>query len=210
MGLTQRAMPVRADNWSPADPIFDNIIRRCVRDVEGAEAGETSSEFMAGAIVLALIAVVLLVATQSAQAAIIVPALLAGAGLCYVATRPGGAGKRDRTGALAVIGGPGRLPATYLVHPDAWQAGLAEHLAKVPESQLQACAQLCRQFPGTVDDLLGFTGTIAARIAAHQRPADTVERRTRELVRIGRPLLEEHLVRNPPLGVSGGKGTKKR
>jgi hypothetical protein len=208
MGQTQRPMPVRSDRWRPEDPVLDAIIRRCISNAESLQASESSSEFMAGAVVLALLAGVLLVALKSVQAAIIVPALLAAAGLGYVLTKAPGA-QPERHDALAVMGGPGRLPAGYLVHEQAWEAGVGQHVAKVPESQLRACAELCRQFPGTVDDLLGFTGTIASHIALGNHPAATVERRTRELVRIAEPILREHLVRNPMLPVAAG-GTKKK
>jgi hypothetical protein len=118
-------------------------------------------------------------------------------------------GPRHRT--LAVVGGAGRLPAGYLVHEDAWEAGMAEHVAYIPESQLQASVQLCASFPGTVDDLLIFTGTIAAQVPApgpHATPAD-VERRTRDLVRVGAPILRDYIVNNPASPPDAkGKGKK--
>ena len=200
MGHTKRPMPVRTDQWQPQDHVLDTIIRRRIAEAESDEAGSGSSTIMGGVMVLAVLGVLILVAAGSASAAILVPAALGGAGLLYtvVKTVPAERGPRHTT--LAVVGGAGRLPAGYLVHEDAWEAGMAEHVAYIPESQLQAAVQLCRSFPGTVDDLLVFTGSIAAHVPApgpHATPAD-VERRTRDLVRIGAPILRDYLTNNPP------------
>jgi hypothetical protein len=114
---------------------------------------------------------------------------------------------------LAPIGGPGKLPAGYLVHPRAWQAGLAEYVAYLPESQLKACAEMCRAFPGSVDDLVIFTGTIAAQfpVTRNLTPHD-VDRRARELAHVGMPILRDFNERYPaaPVSAGGGKGKKKK
>lgn len=211
MGQVQRTMPVRADRWRPDDPIFDSIVRRCLRNAEQDEAGSNNGELMAGAMVLVLVFVVIMVAAKSVQAAIIVPALVAGGGLLYLALKSGPA-KPDRRYALSVVGGPGRLPAGYLVSADAWQAGLAEHVRTVPESQLQAAAEMCDKFQGCVDDLLAFTASLAAHVTAARNGKGgplTVERRVFELVRIGQPILAEHNMKYPPTPVAAGKGKKK-
>lgn len=205
MGQITRPMPVRADLWQPEDRILDNVIRRCVADAEHAEDSGGSREFMAGAMVLTVLALLILVAAHSMQAAIIVPGVLAVAGVLYVLATAG-PGQRDRSTALLPVGGAGRLPAGYLVHPDAWDAGMAEHVAYVPESQLQAAAELSRTFPGTVDDLLGFTASIAAQLpVARLNSVRDVEKRTRELVRVGAPILHKHALSAAPAPVTGGR-----
>jgi hypothetical protein len=192
MGQTNRPMPVRADHWRPEDRVLDTIIRRCAADADSAEDGAGSSTYMAGGMVVAVLAVLILIGSGSAQAAIIIPGVLALLGVFYVLSTAGPA-EADRSNALREVGGAGGLPAGYLVHPDAWAAGMAEHVAYTPESQLQAAVQLSRNFPGTVDDLLGFTATIAAQLppTRHATAAD-VEKRTKELVRVGAPILRNH------------------
>jgi len=214
MGHIKRPLPVRDDLWQPQDQVLEEVIRRQIAEAEADEAAAGSSTIMGGVLVLAVLGVLILVAAGSASAAILVPVLLGGAGMIYMVTKaaPPDRGARHRT--LAVVGGAGRLPAGYLVHADAWEAGMAEHVAYVPESQLRAAVQMCRSFPGSVDDLLSFTATIAAHVPAsapHATPAD-VERRTRDLVRIGAPVLRDYLVANPPEPVSSTrkKGRKGR
>lgn len=212
MGPTTRPMPVRSDKWQPYDHILDAIIRRRIAEAESDEARSGSSTIMGGVMVLAVLAVLIMVAAGSAVAAILVTVLLGGAGLLYTVLKTAPAERGPRHATLAVVGGAGRLPAGYLVHEDAWDAGMAEHVAYIPESQLQAAVQLCRSFPGTVDDLLVFTGSIAAQVptgSQHTTPAD-VERRTRELVRVGAPILRDYLTNNPPPEPTSGKGKKKR
>ena len=207
MAQTTRSMPVRTDDWRPDDEIIDGIIRRCVAEAEDAEARDGTREYMAGALILAVLAVVIIGATGSVPAAVVVTGLIAAGGACYMlsATRPAPA---ERKASLAAIGGPGRLPAGYLVHPAAWEAGMADHVAHVPESQLRAAAELCHAYPGTVDDLLIFTGNLAIHVPA-TRPAGAadVERRAHALVRLGLPVLREHAARTPvPAGATGKKG----
>lgn len=200
MGPTKRPMPVRADHWQPHDDILDTIISRRIAEAESEEAGESSSTIMGGLMVLAVLGVLIMVAAGSARAAIIVPLLVGGVGLLYMVVKAVPVERGSRTAALAIVGGAGRLPAGYLVHAGAWEAGMAEHVAYIPESQLQAAVQLCRSFPGSVDDLLVFTGSIAVHVPApgpHASPAD-VERRTRDLVRIGAPILRDYIANNPP------------
>jgi hypothetical protein len=210
MGHPKRAMPVRADSWQPADPIIDSIIHRCLDEAESVEGSAGSSTLMGGAAVLAVLGVAIAAFAGSATAALTVPLLIGGAGLAYMVLKAvPERGPRHAT--LAVVGGPGRLPAGYLVHTDAWAAGMAEYLAYLPESQLQAAVQMCRDFPGTVDNLLSFTASIAAQVpaATHAGPAD-VERRTKDLVKVGAPVLREFLAQNPPkaLPAGGKKGRK--
>jgi hypothetical protein len=206
MGQTRRPMPVRADLWQPRDPIIDSIIRRCLDKAESAEGSAGGSTMMGGGLVLAVLGVAVVSFAGPASAAILLPLLLGAAGLGYMVLRAT-PDRGPRHAALAPVGGPGRLPAGYLVHPDAWEAGTAEYVAYLPESQLRAAAQLCRTFPGTVDDLLSFTASIATHVpaTAHATPAD-VERRTRDLVKVGAPVLRDFLAAHPPQPLpAGGK-----
>jgi hypothetical protein len=211
MAQTTRDMPVRADGWRPTDPVLEAVIKRCVADAEAGAARDGVREYMAGAMILVVLAVVLLVAGQPATVAVLVPAALFAAGAVYMVSKAKPAPVR-RSRALAPMGGPGRLPAGYLVHPGAWSAGMAEHVAYIPESQLRAAAAMCAAFPGSVDDLLQFTGTIAAQFPPpkhHLSPAD-VEHRTRDLVRVGLPVIKDFNEKYPPAALesSDKKGKK--
>jgi hypothetical protein len=212
MGQSKRPLPVREDLWQPNDQILDTIIRRCLTEAESEEGSEGGSTIMGGAIMLAVLGVAILALSGNVQAAIAIPLVL-GAGLIgyMVLKAPADDGPRHAT--LAVVGGPGRLPAGYLVHTDAWAAGMAEHVAYLPESQLQASVRMCRDFPGTVDDLILFTGSIAVHVPAvpHATPAD-VERRAADLVKVGGPILKDYLAAHPPqpLPSPGGKKGKKK
>jgi hypothetical protein len=169
---------------------------------------------MAGAMILVVLAVVLLMAGQSASVALVVPGLLFGVGALYMMTKSTPAAV-ERGKALDPMGGPGRLPAGYLVHPGAWSAGMAEHVAYIPESQLRAAADMCRSFPGSVDDLLVFTGTIAAQfpLPKHHLTPDDVAHRSRNLVRVGMPVIQNFNEKYPPAppepAGTGKKGKKK-
>jgi hypothetical protein len=203
-------MPVRQDLWQPVDPILDGIIRRCLDEAESDESSEGGSTLMGGALVLVMLGVMILALGGPVQAAIGIPLVLGGAGFLYLINNSS-TDRGARHATLAVVGGPGRLPAGYLVHQGAWEAGMAEYVAYLPESQLQASVQMCRTFPGTVDDLILFTGQIAIHVPAmqHATPAD-VARRTKDLVKVGAPILREYLTNNPPPALpAGGKPKKK-
>lgn len=213
MGHSKRPLPVREDLWQPHDDILDTIIHRCLTEAESEEGSEGGSTIMGGAIMIAVLGVVILGLSGNATAAIGIPLLLGGAMMGYMILKaPNDDGPRNAT--LAAVGGPGRLPAGYLVHAEAWLAGMAEHVAYLPESQLQASVQMCRDFPGTVDDLIQFTGSIAIHVPAmqHATPAD-VERRARDLVKVGAPILKDYLTAHPPRplpSAEGKKGKKKK
>jgi hypothetical protein len=206
--MPQRTMPARRDNWRPVDRIYDGILERCVADAEAGERRDGTSELMAGAVVLGVLAVAIMAFSRSAQAAIFICGVLAAALFCFVvgsARHENG----DRRTALLHFGGPGRMPAGYLVHPTAWKAGMAEHVAHIPESQLTAAAELCHMFPGTVDDLITYVGNIAIHrpLLPNATPTD-VERRAKELVRVGRPILTEYAKTAPALPTPGEPGKK--
>ncbi|MFF5296156.1 hypothetical protein [Paractinoplanes globisporus] len=213
MAQTTREMPVRADGWRPTDPVLEAIIKRCIADAEAGASRDGVREYMAGAMILIVLAVLMLLAGQSATVAILIPAALFAAGALYMISKAKPV-PVQRAKALAPMGGPGRLPAGYLVHPGAWNAGMAEHVAFLPESQLQAAAGMCATFPGSVDDLLIFTGTIAAQFPQpkHHLTPDDVAHRTRDLVRVGLPVIREFNQKYPPPAPDAGgkKGKKKK
>jgi hypothetical protein len=210
--MPQRTMPVRDDHWKPVDRIYDGILDRSLAEAEDVERRDGTPELMAGAVVLAVLAVVIIVVAKSAAAAILICGILA-AGLFWYVVIGARHEKGDRSEALWRFGGPGRLPAGYLVHPSAWRAGLGDHVAHLPESQLKAAARMCHLFPGTVDDLIVFVGNIAIHVPpVHHGVAVDVDQRAKELIRIGLPILQEHAKTAPPLPVpgDGGKGGKKK
>jgi hypothetical protein len=212
MATTTRELPVRGDGWRPTDLTFEGIIKRRLEDVEADASRDGTREYMAGAMILVVLAVLILVAGKSALLALLVPGALFAAGAYYMVNKAQPAPVQWHK-ALEPIGGPGRLPAGYLVHPGAWSAGLAEHVAYIPESQLQAATEMCRWFPGSVDDLLVFTGTIAAQFPVQRNlSAEDVHRRARDLVQVGMPVLknftEKYPVAAPALAGKGKKGKK--
>lgn len=210
MAQSTREMPARADGWRPTDPILEAIIKRCITDAEAGASRDGVREYMAIAMILAVLAVLLLVVGKSPALALLVPAALFGAAALYMVSKARPV-PVQRAKTLAPMGGPGRLPAGYLVHPGAWSAGMAEHVAYLPESQLRAAADMSRTFPGSVDDLLIFTGTIAAQLPSpkqHLSPED-VEHRTRDLVRVGLPVIYNFNQKYPPEPAApAGKGKK--
>jgi hypothetical protein len=91
---------------------------------------------------------------------------------------------------------------------------MAEHVAYLPESQLRAAADMSRSFPGSVDDLLIFTGTIAAQLPTpkHHLTPEDVAHRTRDMVRVGLPVIQNFNLKYPPPAAepAGKKGKKKK
>lgn len=163
----ERGVPVRDDRWRPADELLDSVIAKCIGQArrEAPESGG-SPVLVAGAMVLAVLAAVLALGTGDPELAFAVVALLAVAGIAYVGLKAAPT-TMDRTRILSVIGGAGNLPAGYLVHPLAWEAGMREHLAGVPDRHLRVATQLCRAHPGSVSDLVRLVQRAENR-AAHQ------------------------------------------
>lgn len=210
MAQTPREMPVREDGWRPTDPVLEAIIKRCIADAEAGASRDGVREYMAGAMILVVLAVGLLAAGVPPAAALLAPAALFAAGALFMISKATPV-PIQRAKALAPMGGPGRLPAGYLVHPGAWSAGMAEYVAYLPESQLRAAAGMSRTFPGSVDDLLTFTGTIAAQLPhpKHHLTPEDVEHRTRDLVRVGLPVIKDFNTKYPPASPApAGKGKK--
>jgi hypothetical protein len=212
MAQPTREMPARADGWRPTDEVFEGIIKRCVEDAEAGASRDGTREYMAGFLILAVLLVGVLIAGQPVLLALLLPAGLFAAGAFYMVNNSEPA-QVQRHKALNPIGGPGKLPAGYLVHPRVWQGGMAEHVAFIPESQLRAAAELARSFPGSVDDLLIFTGTIAAQLPTPKQhgAAQDVNRRAHDLVRVGMPILKDYNEKYPaPKPAPAGKKGKKK
>lgn len=74
--MPQRTMPARRDNWRPVDRIYDGILERCVDEAERGGRRDGTAELMAGAVVVGVLAVVILVVAQSAAAALVVCGVL--------------------------------------------------------------------------------------------------------------------------------------
>ena len=206
--MAQRTLPVRDDRWQPTDRIYEGLIARAVDRSEDTEARDGTAEMMAGALILVILFVVVLKGSGSPAAALGVTGLLGALGFFYVvnSARPA---TSDRSKLLLELGGPGGLPAGYLVHPKAWQAGMAEYVAVVPESQLLAAAELCNIFPGTVNDLLRFVGNIAIHVpSGRHTSAEDVRRRARELVHVGKPIVVDYAKSAPKLPTPPPEGRK--
>jgi hypothetical protein len=210
MAHTIRDMPVRSDGWRPTDPVVEGIIKRGLADAEASASRDGVREIMAGAMILVVLSAGLLMVDVSPVIAILLPAALFIGGVYYVGSRAV-PGPVDHSRALdVVVGGPGSLPAGYLVHPGAWVGGMAKHVAYIPESHLRAAADMCATFPGTVDRLLQFTGNIAAQFPPLPRPltSEIVAHRAHELVETGLPMLRAFNETHPEPS-KGKKGKKK-
>ncbi|WP_250003506.1 hypothetical protein [Actinoplanes sp. M2I2] len=208
--MAQRTLPVRDDRWQPTDRIYEGLIARAVDHSEDYEARDGTAEMMAGAFLLAVLFIIVMKGADSVAVALAVTGLFGGLGFLYMvnAARPA---KGDRSQTLSELGGPGLLPAGYLVHPKAWSAGLSDHVGAVPESQLLAAAELCNIFPGTVDDLLRFVGNVAIHVpAGRNTSAEDVRRRARELVRVGKPIVVDYAKSAPKLPSPPPEGKKSK
>ncbi|MFI1989108.1 hypothetical protein [Actinoplanes sp. NPDC020271] len=162
-----RRVPARADGWRPDDPILNGLIHKCIEQAyrRNAESGSMTA-FFGGGLVLMILGVILAAGTGNPMLAIAVVVVLAAAGLLYAglnAPEP----KVDPIRILDVLGGPGNLPAGYLVYPAAWRAGMPEFLVKVSNRQLTVAARLCREHPGSVADVIRLVMTAEAHAHEH-------------------------------------------
>ncbi|WP_203828078.1 hypothetical protein [Actinoplanes palleronii] len=161
-----RDVPARADGWRPQDPVLNNLIHKCIEDAQrrNSETGSMTA-FFGGGIVLMILGVILAVGTGSPLLAMIVVVVLAGGGLFYAGVSTPSP-PADPMRVLDVLGGPGNLPAGYLVYAPAWKAGLTELLARVTDRELSVAVRLCREHPGSIADLIRLV--LAAEQHAHE------------------------------------------
>jgi hypothetical protein len=162
-----RRVPARADGWRPQDQVLNGLIHKSIEQAyrRNAETGSMAA-FFGGGIVLMILGVILATGSGNPLMAIIVVVALAGGGLAYAglnAPEP----KVDPIRILDVLGGPGNLPAGYLVYPAAWRAGMPEFLVKVSDRQLAIAARLCREHPGSVSDLIRLVMTAEQHAREH-------------------------------------------
>jgi hypothetical protein len=162
-----RRVPARADAWWPRDVVLNGLIHKSIDQAyrRSAETGNMSA-FFGGAIVLMVLGVILASGTGNPLLAICLVVVLACGGMAYVGLKAP-APEVDPIRILDVLGGPGNLPAGYLVYPAAWRAGMPEFLAEVSDLQLAIAARLCREHPGSVTDLLRLV--ITAERHAHEQ-----------------------------------------
>ncbi|BCY12044.1 hypothetical protein [Actinoplanes sp. L3-i22] len=162
-----RPVPARADGWRPNDEILNNLIHKSIEQAhrKNAETGSMNA-FFGGAIVLMVLGVILAIGTGNPMLAMVVVVLMAAGGLMYAGLNAP-APKVDPIRILDVLGGPGNLPAGYLVYAAAWRAGMPEFLTKVSDRQLAVATRLCREHPGSVSDLVRLVMTAEAHAHEH-------------------------------------------
>ncbi|GIF14226.1 hypothetical protein Ate01nite_42580 [Actinoplanes teichomyceticus] len=146
--------------------MLNGLIHKCVEEAyrRNSEAGSMTAVF-GGGIVLLVLGVILAAGTGNPLLAVLVVVVLAAGGLFYAGVNAP-APQVDPLRILDVMGGPGNLPAGYLVYPPAWRAGLPEYLARVSDRQLAVAVRLCREHPGSIADLLRLV--ITAEQHAHE------------------------------------------
>ncbi|AEV85545.1 hypothetical protein ACWT_4523 [Actinoplanes sp. SE50] len=165
--VAPRRVPARADAWRPQDEVLNGLIHKCIEQAyrRNAETGSMAA-FFGGVIVLIILGVIMSTGTGNPLLAIVVVVLLAGSGLMYAGMNAP-APKVDPIRILDVLGGPGNLPAGYLVYPAAWRAGMPEFLNKVSDRQVAVAARLCREHPGSVADLIRLVATAEQHAHEH-------------------------------------------
>ncbi|RZU53772.1 hypothetical protein EV385_5706 [Krasilnikovia cinnamomea] len=173
-------IPSRPDGWQPKNVVVEALVAHYRGAASRTGPAEGGGELAALAGMALVLGVGLLQMTGSVLTAVLIPLVTAGTGALVVIGTAKPAAPPPGVDVFAARGGAGSLPAGYLVSPDVWDLGMAQRTVDVPAPQLQAAAQLCREFPGSVNRLLDMVATIDA-----QRDAQTVtdEDRTRRIVR---------------------------
>lgn len=163
-----RPVPMRDDRWRPQDELLDSVLDKCVDDAHRGASGDGggSPVLVAGGMVLAVLGLIVGAGTGSPLLAAGVVVALALAGLGYVALKAPPL-RVNRLSILDPVGGPGSLPAGYLVHPKAWQAGMREYLLPVTDRQLHIAVRLCREHPGAVADLIRLVKKAEQHVTEH-------------------------------------------
>jgi hypothetical protein len=156
MTPSTRGVPMRDDRWQPQDELLNGVIDKLIDDAHRgtAESGGNSGPLMvAGAMMLTVTGVILAYGTGSPLLAfgVVVGLAIAGLGYTALSATPSNVNKLS---VLDTIGGPGNLPAGYLVYPRAWQAGMREYTRPVSDRQFRIAVRLCREHPGSVSDVI--------------------------------------------------------
>lgn len=197
---TVRTVPVRVDRWKPENPLLESVIRKYIDEARQDACDTTGSTgtLTGGALVLIAFGVILSAGTGNPILAIVIVVTLALLGLAFTGVQAPPL-RLDPLQILAPMGGPGNLPAGYLVHPLAWKAGMPEYLVGVPDRRLRIAVHLCRLHPGAVTDLLRLVERAEKHIAESKPGKDfSPEGRQAEVLRFATRLVE-HQVRNPVL-----------
>ncbi|MFC7533847.1 hypothetical protein [Actinoplanes sp. GCM10030250] len=192
----ERGVPVRADLWRPDDELLNSIIQKCIDEAYQRSPGEGSPVLVSGGLVLSTLAVIVAVGTGNALLAAGIVIALGVAGIGFIAMRSAPA-VIDRTQVLGVTGGPGNLPAGYLVHPPAWEAGMEEYVSTVSDRHLRVAVRLCREYPGAVSSLLRLV-----RRAEKQVEANGKELTEAEVFKIASRMVSEQAAYSPTLALS--------
>ncbi|WP_169792480.1 hypothetical protein [Actinoplanes rectilineatus] len=187
-------MPTRDDRWQPTDALLNSVIDKCIAESRRrASDGGHGGAVVAGGLVLAALSMIVTAGTGNPVFAFGILVALAVVGLAYTGVKAPPL-LTDRTKVLAVAGGPGHLPAGYLVYPPAWEAGMPEYLAGAgtTERRLRIAVKLCREHPGAVADLLRLVHKAENFVVVHRPGRDfSEEGREREVLKTATKLVEE-------------------
>ncbi|MEV4276945.1 hypothetical protein [Actinoplanes xinjiangensis] len=199
--LSDSTVPVRGDRWRPSNPLLENVIQKYIDEArrEACDTTGNTGTITGGGLVLIGFGIIVAIGTGNPLAAIFAMIVLALAGLAWMGVNAPPL-RLDPLQILEPMGGPGNLPAGYLVHPLAWKAGMPEYLRGVPERRLRIAVDLCRKHPGAVTDLLRMVER-SERWVAEQQPGKDFSPagRDAEVARFAKRLIE-HQVRNVPVG----------
>ncbi|BFU43292.1 hypothetical protein [Krasilnikovia sp. MM14-A1004] len=175
-------MPARSDGWQPRTSAVDTIVSHYRATVAPDRRSDGENE-LAALLLLAVVAcAALFTYTGSVALATIVPLLLAGGGAAVVVGSQRPPSLPVDVDLFAPRGGAGTLPAGYLVSPAVWNLGMRQRTAAVSGPHLAAAADLCREYPGSVNGLLEFVARIDAGTESH---GATGQARVTQLVRAG-------------------------
>ncbi|MEV6302195.1 hypothetical protein AB0M02_22455 [Actinoplanes sp. NPDC051861] len=191
---SERGVPVRADLWRPDDEVLNSVIAKCLAEAQTKAGGEGGSPVLiAGGLILSALGLTVALGTGKPLLAFAVVAALAVVGIAYVAMKSAPV-TVDRTQVLTLTGGPGFLPAGYLVYPPAWQAGMEEYVSTVSDRHLRIAVRLCREYPGSVCDLLRMVRRTERYVDAHAHGKAVTEN---EVVRAATRIIKEQMAQSP-------------
>jgi hypothetical protein len=197
-----RGVPMRDDRWRPQDDLLNSIIDKLIDDASrGASDGGGASPLMvAGAMMLTVTGVSIGVGTGSPLLAfgIVVALAVAGLGFTALNSTPTNVNKLS---VLDPIGGPGNLPAGYLVYPRAWQAGMREYLLPVTDRQFRIAVRLCREHPGSVSDLIRLVKKAEKHAANHVTGHEVMEQ---DVFKVAHRWTAEHARQSPTMVMQVG------